>query len=560
MTLVIEKKFHQDHHIVSPVHHERGTTIMKIALIIPKSSSDGSRSFYDYKFYADFLLSKKYISYLLAIPTLASLTPAHHEIRVFDENIQEIDYSWKADLVGISVRTMYADRAYAIALNYRARGVRTVLGGIHPSMCPEEAQQYCDSVVVGEAENVWATLLKDAEAGTLKRSYKAGSFTDLTNSPVTVRTSLSKDNYLQNIIQTTKGCPYHCEFCSVYAYDGQKIRNRTIEQVITEIKDINSTGSKYKTKNAIFFADDNIIANKNFARELFKAIKEHNLNWSCQASINISQEDELLGLMRDSGCGAILIGFESISKDNLAAMHKEINQRYNYKEAIKKIQSYGIMVHSAFIVGYDFDCEAIFDGLIEFIDETNLLMPLINVLTPFPGTELFKRLEKEGRILHKDWSRYDAKHVVFKHPSLSVGELSDGYRRIVQAVYSFDSIWKKLNYYWEIDFWKESNKLDPVKFAYRLIFGLRLCTMLLSRNSDRSRFILKILPKVFSKRVRISSILTLMAYNDFAYSLEVGHDHGVDAFTDKAGISADPVIPITPLRKEPLEPSIHPDL
>ena len=135
---------------------------MKIALIIPKSSSDGSRSFYDYKFYANFLLSKKYISYLLAIPTLASLTPANHEIRVFDENIEEIDYTWEADLVGISVRTMYANRAYAIARNYRGRGVRTVLGGIHPSMCPEEAQQYCDSVVVGEAENVWSTLLKDA--------------------------------------------------------------------------------------------------------------------------------------------------------------------------------------------------------------------------------------------------------------------------------------------------------------------------------------------------------------------------------------------------------------
>ncbi len=533
---------------------------MKIALIIPKSSSDGSKSFYDYKFYADFLLSKKFISYLLAIPTLATLTPAHHEIRVFDENIQEIDYTWKADLVGISVRTMYANRAYAIALNYRDRGIRTVLGGIHPSMCPEEAQQYCDSVVVGEAENVWDTLLKDAEAGTLKRIYKAGSFTDLTKSPATVRTSLSKDSYLQNIIQTTKGCPYHCEFCSVYAYDGQKIRNRTIEQVITEIKDINSTGSRYKKKNAIFFADDNIIANKKFARELFKAIKPHNLNWSCQASINISQEDELLGLMRDSGCGAILIGFESISKDNLAAMHKEINQKYNYKEAIKKIQSYGIMVHSAFIVGYDFDSDSIFDELIEFIDETNLLMPLINVLTPFPGTELFKRLEKEGRILHKDWSRYDAKHVVFKHPSLSCEEISEGYRRIVQAAYSFDSIWKKLNYYWDIDFWKNSNDLDPVKFSWRLIFALRLCSMLLSRNTDRSRFILKILPKVFSKKVRISTILTLMAYNDFAYSLQPGHDHGVDAFTDKAGMSTDFVSTITSRPKESLQPSIHPEV
>jgi radical SAM superfamily enzyme YgiQ (UPF0313 family) len=153
---------------------------MKIALIIPKSTVDGSRSFYDYTFYAKFLLSKKYISYLLAIPTLASLTPAHHEIRVFDENIEEIDYTWPADLVGISVRTMYAPRAYAIALKYREKGIRTVMGGIHTSMCPEEAQLYCDCVVIGEAEDIWAELLKDAQQGSLKRLYKAPSYTDLT--------------------------------------------------------------------------------------------------------------------------------------------------------------------------------------------------------------------------------------------------------------------------------------------------------------------------------------------------------------------------------------------
>jgi hypothetical protein len=183
------------------------------------------------------------------------------------------------------------------------------------------------------------------------------------------------------------------------------------------------------------------------------------------------------------------------------------------------------MVHSAFIVGYDFDSEEIFDELIDFIAETKLLMPLNNVLTPFPGTELFKRLEKEGRILHKDWSKYDAKHIVFNHPSLSSKELSDGYRKIVRAVYSFDSIWKKQNYYWEIDFWKRSNELDPVRFTYRLIFTLRLCTMLLSLNIDRSRFILKILPKLFGKRVRISPILTMMAYNYFAYSLQEVSDN-----------------------------------
>ena len=224
--------------------------------------------------------------------------------------------------------------------------------------------------------------------------------------------------------------------------------------------------------------------------------------------------------MRDSGCGAIFIGFESISMDNLKAMHKDVNQRFDYEEAIRKIQSYGMLVHSSFIVGYDYDSEKTFDELIAFIDKTNLLMPLINVLTPFPGTELFSRLEKEGRILHKDWSKYDTQNVVFSPRFQTPAEIVAGYRRIVRDVYSFDSIWKKLNYYWDMDFWKRSNELDPVKFRYRVLFALRLSSMLFSRNMERSKFILKLLPRIFNKRVRISSILTLMAYNDFAVNLK----------------------------------------
>lgn len=492
---------------------------MKIALIIPMNSTDAGKSFYDYKFYSTFLLSKKYVSYLLAIPTLAALTPSHHEIRVFDENIEKIDYSWDADLVGISVRTMFAQRAYAISDTYRRNGVKTVLGGIHVSMCPDEAMAHCDAVAVGEAEHTWHTILKDAENGRLKKIYKSESHCNIKESPVPNRSPLSKSKYLSDIVQTTKGCPFHCEFCSVYAYDGQRIRNKTIDQVIKEINDINSTGSKYKAKNAIFFADDNIIANKKFSRELFLALKPHNINWMCQASINISEEEDLLRLMKESGCGAIFIGFESISEQNLAKMDKGINKRYNYIEAINKIQSHGILVHSSFIVGYDFDTPESFDELIRFIDETHLLMPLFNILTPFPGTELFKRFEQEGRLLHKDWHKFDTKHVVFSPTNMTPEELLKGYNKLVKSVYSFSSIHKKLKYYWDVDFWKVANELNPVKFKYRLIFAIRLATLLISGKFDRSKFIIKILPKLFDKRVRVSTILTLMAYNDFADTL-----------------------------------------
>jgi len=373
---------------------------MKIALVIPMNGSKTEKSFYDYGFYRKFLFSKKYISYLLAIPTLVSLTKGHHEIRIFDENIEKIDYSWKADIAGITVRTMFATRAYTISETYRKHGVKTVLGGIHPSMSPEEALQYCDTVVIGEAEEVWQRLLQDAENDSLQRVYNADRLANLASFPIANRSLLSKHSYLSDIIQTSKGCPFDCEFCSVHAFDGQRIRSRTIEQVIQDVQNLNSTSDKYKKKHSVFIADDNIIANKQFAKDLFIALKPHNLNWMCQASINISQEDELLELMRESGCGAIFIGFESISTENLRAMHKNVNQRYDYYEAVKKIQSYGILVHSSFIVGYDFDSPASFSELIDFIQESNLLMPLINILTPFPGTMLFNRLEKEGRIRH----------------------------------------------------------------------------------------------------------------------------------------------------------------
>ena len=156
-------------------------------------------------------------------------------------------------------------------------------------------------------------------------------------------------------------------------------------------------------------------------------------------------------------------------------------------EAIRKIQSYGILVHSSFIVGYDFDSQATFDELINFIRESNLLMPLINILTPLPGTKLFKRLEEEGRILHRDWSKYDTQHVVFMPARMSPDDLLQGYRKVMKSVYSFDSILTKLNYYWERDFWKRSNEVDPVKFIYRFLFAVRLATLLISANMERSK-------------------------------------------------------------------------
>lgn len=491
---------------------------MKIALIIPRNGLENEPSFYDLKFVSSFLFSRKYFSYLLAIPTLISLTPPGHEIRVFDENIEDIDYNWDAALVGISVRTMFAPRAYEIADNFRKRGVKTVLGGIHPSFCPDEALEHADAVVVGEAEGIWPELLQNVQDGRLRKIYQTDGYASLASSSGAVRSLMSQNRYLADIVQTTKGCPYTCEFCSVYAFDGQKIRNKPIDIVLRELRDIQGTDAQFK-KKSIFFADDNIIANKKYAIELFRAIQTYKLNWSCQASINISQDDDLLRLMKDSGCGSILIGLESVSSQNLTRMNKKINLRFNYLDAINKIQSFGILVHGSFILGSDFDDLSAFDELIHFIKEARLLMPLINILTPFPGTELHKRMDAEGRILHKDWSRYDARHVVFKPALMSPEELAAGYKKVVREVYSFESIYSNLQYYWDLDFWSHSNKVDPIRFKFRMLFAARLFTLIGYKNPERSKFIIRIFPKLFDRRVRLSTVLTLMTYNDFAYSV-----------------------------------------
>jgi len=410
---------------------------------------------------------------------------------------------------------MFAMRAYHIANKYRQRGIKTVLGGIHPSMCNNEALQFCDAVVIGEAEGVWQNLLRDAQAGRLKRIYKSKQLTDLTAIPKPVRSKLPMNRYLVDILQTTKGCPFQCEFCSVYAYDGQRIRHKTIEQVLREIMEIHNSTNNFK-KKSIFFADDNIISEKKYARELFTAMKPYNLNWSCQASINVSKDDDLLKLMKESGCGAILIGFESISDQNLQGMGKNINLKHDYAKAITIIQSHGILVHSSFILGYDYDTPQAFDELIEFIECNHVLMPLINILTPFPGTKLFRRYEEEGRILHKKWDEYDSENVVFKPSLLTPQDLTAEFKRVISKVYSFDSIYQKLKYYWDIDFWNHQNCVDPIRFRYRFLFAFRLFSLLFSFNVNRSKFILKILPRVFDARVRVSTILTLMAYNDYA--------------------------------------------
>lgn len=492
---------------------------MRLTLITPRQGTNYEKNIYDYRYVAKFIFSKAYSGYLLAIPTLAALTPPDWEIKIMDENVEPIDFDTPTDLVGISVRTMFAKQAYEIASKFRERGVKVVLGGIHISMLPEEASQYADSIVVGEAESVWQELIHDFKDNRLKKIYKSGFHPDLSECPMPDRSLLKNNKYLLHIVQTTKGCPFFCEFCSVHAFDGTKIRHRSMEQVIADIKETQKDGIRER-KKAIFFADDNIVADRKYAKAFFKELIPLEVSWSCQASLNVARDDEMLKLMADSGCGGILIGFESIAEDNLRQMNKKINLTQDFSEAIQRIQSYGILVQGSFIVGHDNDTNESFQKLADFINTNNVLFALISILTPFPGTGLFKRMEKEGRLLHKDWERYDSKTVVFKPKNMTPLELKKGFIHVYKEVYSFKSIYRKLKYFWQKDFWQEQNRRNPIKFKYRGLFAIRLLTYLPTIDFERIKFIIRILPWVFDKRVRMTTIITLMAYNDYAYSLK----------------------------------------
>ena len=248
----------------------------------------------------------------LGLPTIAANTPPDVEVRIVDECVEDIDFNVDVDLVGISVMTYLAPRAYEIAAKFRARGVKVVLGGIHVSMCPEEAKEHADSIVVGESEKTWPILVEDFRRGELKSLYEEKDLPKLENLPIPRRELFKPNSYwTTNCVQTSRGCPFACDFCTVTIFGGNQFRLRPIEQVIEEVKRLK--------KGFVVFVDDNIAGNKAYAKQLFKALIPLKINWGSQASLTMARDPELLDLAAKSGCTALFIGVESISEENLAA-------------------------------------------------------------------------------------------------------------------------------------------------------------------------------------------------------------------------------------------------
>jgi len=373
----------------------------------------------------------------LSLTMLAGMTDESWDVTIVDENVQPINFDDPPDLVGISVMTPLAPRAYAIADQFRKRHVPVILGGIHPTMMPAEAAKHADVVITGEAEFIWSQVLADAKAAKLKSQYAASDFHPLTDLSTPRRDLLNRrDYFFINTIQTTRGCPFDCDFCSVTAFYGHTYRARPVTEIIGEVEQMDG--------RHIFFVDDNIVGKPAYAKELFRALKPLKKQWFSQASLSIVKDRQLLKLARESGCGGLFVGFESLSQETLKAYGKSVNRSAEYRDAVKQIHDHGIGIQGSFIFGADQDDAGVFSDVLRFVEKVHLEAAIFSVLTPFPGTEIFAAFQRAKRILHTNWELYDMNHVVFKPLKMSVGQLQNGLDWAYKKLYGYPSIIKRL--------------------------------------------------------------------------------------------------------------------
>jgi radical SAM superfamily enzyme YgiQ (UPF0313 family) len=386
------------------------------------------------------LLSKFSTFPPLSLAYVAAVTPSNWEVKIADENFDRFEFE-EADLVGITAFTSNINRAYEIALMYREQNTKVIIGGIHASMLPDEALQYADSVVVGEAEGIWETVINDFENNDLSPKY-TGPRIDLDRFGITPRHDLLHPKYFWHSIQTTRGCPFNCNFCSVSRYLGKAYRQRTAEDVLNELDQIQG--------EYIFFLDDNLVGyspdSKNRAKELFQGMirRGRRRKWWMQASINVADDERVIELAAGAGCMFVFIGFETVSEAMLKGMQKRINLKIgvkNYKNVVKTFHKYGIAVLGAFIIGNDYEAPAYYKELSNFLVRSGIDIVQITILTPLPGTALMEQMQQEGRLVYQnfpqDWDKYRFSYMVHQPLGINADIIYTGNNYIKDRIYSF---------------------------------------------------------------------------------------------------------------------------
>lgn len=381
----------------------------------------------------------------LSLLKVAALTPPDWEVTVHDEKTGPVDLSQPTDLVGITSMTCTVNRAYEIAAAFRARGVPVIMGGLHTSSLPAEALTHADSVLVGEAEGLWPLALHDAETGALKPVYRhPDGPPSLDGLPQANWDLYRNKGYLPvHFVETTRGCPLDCEFCAVTTFFGGKFRNRPLADVLAELGALRPFEG-FVMKNVVFFVDDNIVSNRAYTREFLTRIADLGIQWLGHASVNLASDPEMLQLCQRSGCLGVLIGFETLSPQTMQSIGRKSRLRMDYLDAIEKIHDHGIGVDGSFVFGFDTDDESVFDRTVDFVIRAKIEVPYFSILTPYPGTRVYERLDREGRILNRDWSFYDTGHVVIRPKLMTPDQLLEGYLRAFRAAYSQSSMAARL--------------------------------------------------------------------------------------------------------------------
>ena len=377
----------------------------------------------------------------LNLPYIAALTPSHYDIEVIDENIEPFTYK-DADIVGITAYTSSVTRGYEIARIYRGKGIPTIMGGIHVSMLPDEALKFCDTVVIGEAEGVWAMVIQDFEAGNLQPRYQ-GDWIDLYDLPIPRRDILRTDFYKWGSIQTSRGCPLNCSFCSVTAFNGKRFRRRSLDDIIEELSQI--------PQKFVLITDDNIIGHneedKAWAKAFFTRIRKERIKkyFFAQSSMQFGEDQELIRLAARAGMKILFVGIESINPESLKSYNKSLNLKRllknQYFEHISNIRKGGIAVLGAFLLGNDDDTIPSFDRTLEFIRTSHIDIIQVTKPTPLPGTTFWEQLADEGRILKtnfpQDWEDYRLTKMVYKPEKMSIEDVYEGFTYLKKSYFSW---------------------------------------------------------------------------------------------------------------------------
>jgi radical SAM superfamily enzyme YgiQ (UPF0313 family) len=381
-------------------------------------------------------------SYFSSLVVVSSLFPDTCDVEYYDEDFEPIDFTRETDYVFITSLTYSSVRAYEIAAYYRNIKVPVIMGGIHASLMPEETSQYVDTLVIGEAEPVFDELFRDMQSGQLKKVYKSTDFIMPEKIAGLDRRLIIRKDYLKskNVTQLVRGCPHGCTFCTVTKFFGNKFRFRPLDQVMDEIKFQLSLNNN----RMVSFLDDNIFSDRKKAKEFLKELIPLKILWWSQGTLNVADDEEVLQLMKESGCVCIFVGIEDISQKGLKELNKNCNIISKYHEQIEKLHSKDIMVMAGFIFGLETHDESVFQEVVDFIQEHKIELPFFSILTPYPGTEMYNSLLDEGRILSKDWSLYNHSNVVYQPKNMSVQALQEGFNYVIKETYSISKINERL--------------------------------------------------------------------------------------------------------------------